>query len=287
MSGNIYTSTDSTNWTSQTSGVSETLRAVCFANGVFVAVGTGGTIITSPDGVTWTAQTSGVSTTLSGVSSDNSGNYSIVGASGTVLLGTSASATGVSCDLDVEDPTKLALLHKDTTPYILAENVHTTVNNVNQTQQTYNESLQTSLNGKQDKLTASTGISISSSNYIGATRATSSKLGIVRPDNSTITVDSSGVISCSVTAGMTNPMTTQGDIIVGGSSGTPARLGIGTTGQVLTVNSNADGVTYQDLPIATTLSAGIVQPDGITVTINNGVISSTGSGSVTTFRYWN
>jgi hypothetical protein len=36
------------------------------------------------------------------------------------------------------------------------------------------------------------------------------------------------------TAGMTNPMTTAQDIIVGGSSGTPARLAIGTNGFVLT-----------------------------------------------------
>jgi hypothetical protein len=36
--------------------------------------------------------------------------------------------------------------------------------------------------------------------------------------------------------GMTNPMTTQDDLIVGGSSGTPARLAKGTDGQVLTVD---------------------------------------------------
>lgn len=38
-------------------------------------------------------------------------------------------------------------------------------------------------------------------------------------------------------AGMTNPMTTQGDIISGGASGAPGRLAIGTAGQVLTVNA--------------------------------------------------
>jgi len=36
-------------------------------------------------------------------------------------------------------------------------------------------------------------------------------------------------------AGMTNPMTTTGDTIYSSSGSTPARLGIGTTGQVLTV----------------------------------------------------
>ncbi|MGR3905828.1 hypothetical protein Q3A80_02195 [Burkholderia sp. SR8] len=39
--------------------------------------------------------------------------------------------------------------------------------------------------------------------------------------------------------GMTNPMTTAGDIIIGGASGAPARLGIGSNGQVLTVASGA------------------------------------------------
>jgi len=36
---------------------------------------------------------------------------------------------------------------------------------------------------------------------------------------------------------MNNPMTTSGDIIYGGSSGSPARLGIGSDGQVLMVNA--------------------------------------------------
>jgi hypothetical protein len=37
-------------------------------------------------------------------------------------------------------------------------------------------------------------------------------------------------------AGMTNPMTTTGDTIYSSSGSTPARLGIGTTGQVLSVS---------------------------------------------------
>jgi hypothetical protein len=41
------------------------------------------------------------------------------------------------------------------------------------------------------------------------------------------------------TTGMTNPMTTTGDVIYSSSGSTPARLGIGTVGQVLTVNSGA------------------------------------------------
>jgi hypothetical protein len=44
-------------------------------------------------------------------------------------------------------------------------------------------------------------------------------------------------LSASGSVGMTNPMTTLGDIITGASSGTPARLGIGSNGQVLSVVS--------------------------------------------------
>jgi len=44
--------------------------------------------------------------------------------------------------------------------------------------------------------------------------------------------------------GMSNPMTTAGDTIYGGASGTPGRLAIGTTGQVLTVNSGATAPTW-------------------------------------------
>lgn len=50
------------------------------------------------------------------------------------------------------------------------------------------------------------------------------------------------------TTGMTNPMTTTGDTIYSSSGSTPARLGIGSTGQVLTV---AGGV-----PSWSTISAG-------------------------------
>ena len=49
------------------------------------------------------------------------------------------------------------------------------------------------------------------------------------------------------TTGMTNPMTTTGDMVYSSSGSTPARLGIGTTGQVLTVAAGipswATGVT--------------------------------------------
>jgi len=51
------------------------------------------------------------------------------------------------------------------------------------------------------------------------------------------------------TTGMTNPMTTTGDTIYSSSGSTPARLGIGSTGQVLTV---ASGVPSWATPASTT-----------------------------------
>lgn len=66
-------------------------------------------------------------------------------------------------------------------------------------------------------------------------------------------------------AGLTNPMTTAGDIITGGASGVPQRLGIGTNGQTLTVVSGApawaSAATARDAVTALTISAGVVNID--------------------------
>jgi hypothetical protein len=47
---------------------------------------------------------------------------------------------------------------------------------------------------------------------------------------------------------MTNPMTTTADVIYSSSGSTPARLGIGTVGQILTVNSGATAPEWAALP---------------------------------------
>jgi hypothetical protein len=49
------------------------------------------------------------------------------------------------------------------------------------------------------------------------------------------------------TTGMTNPMTTTGDTIYSSSGSTPARLGIGTANQVLTVNAGATAPEWKTL----------------------------------------
>ena len=71
------------------------------------------------------------------------------------------------------------------------------------------------------------------------------------------------------TTGMTNPMTTTGDTIYSSSGSTPARLGIGTTGQVLTV---AGGVpTWAD--------AGAADPSY--TLLNSGGTALSGSATTT------
>lgn len=59
----IYTSTDATSWTTQTSPVTTSsgkLYDVVWGDGQFVAVGSGGVVLTSADGVEWTVQTTTV-----------------------------------------------------------------------------------------------------------------------------------------------------------------------------------------------------------------------------------
>jgi hypothetical protein len=82
--------------------------------------------------------------------------------------------------------------------------------------------------------------------------------------------------------GMTNPMTTAGDIIYGGASGTPTRLGIGTNGFILQVQSG-NPAWFNLFGTANTFTTTQ------TILWNNGVSRSlilnamTGSASATSF----
>jgi Repeat of unknown function (DUF5907) len=59
---------------------------------------------------------------------------------------------------------------------------------------------------------------------------------------------------------MSNPMTTAGDLIDGGSGGTPQRVAIGSSGQVLTVSAGAPA--WETLPGATSGAEGVVKLAG-------------------------
>jgi hypothetical protein len=76
------------------------------------------------------------------------------------------------------------------------------------------------------------------------------------------------------TTGMTNPMTTTGDTIYSSSGSTPARLGIGTAGQVLQVNSGATAPEW-----ATPAAGGAGLTLVSTTTIGSGVSSVTVSSA--------
>lgn len=85
--------------------------------------------------------------------------------------------------------------------------------------------------------------------------------------------------SLSGVSGMANPMTTSGDIITGGSSGNPGRLGVGSTGQVLTVSGGAPA--WAGLPAASTSQSGVVELDGTNSDIAAlGASASAGTGSL-------
>lgn len=110
-------------------------------------------------------------------------------------------------------------------------------------------------------------------------------------------------------AGMTNPMTTTGDTIYSSSGSTPARLGIGSTGNVLTVSGglpvwaaptatgknftllNAGGTALSGS--ATVTVSGISNKDTILVFIDGASADSTSSAGIgirintdTTSKYW-
>jgi hypothetical protein len=76
-------------------------------------------------------------------------------------------------------------------------------------------------------------------------------------------------------AGMTNPMTTTGDTIYSSSGSTPARLGIGSTGQVLTVASGVPSwATPATAASGLTLISTQTASDVATLTFDN-VFTST------------
>lgn len=64
--------------------------------------------------------------------------------------------------------------------------------------------------------------------------------------------------------GLTNPMTTAGDLIVGGSSGTPGRLAAGTSGNVLTSNGPGVAPSWQAASGGSSFPGLVVPPAGIT-----------------------
>lgn len=94
--------------------------------------------------------------------------------------------------------------------------------------------------------------------------------------------------------GFSNPMTTTGDLILGGSSGTPTRLGIGTSTQVLTVSGGtavwapasgggSPSGSSGDLQLNNSGAFGTATDiiGGSAININSGVLNLTGGIGLT------
>jgi hypothetical protein len=93
----------------------------------------------------------------------------------------------------------------------------------------------------------------------------------VGANDTVLTADSSTAtgLKWAAPTGMTNPMTTTGDIIYSSSGSTPARRGIGSTGQVLTVSG---GLPTWATPAGGTISwtqVGTSSSTGASVTISS------------------
>lgn len=129
--------------------------------------------------------------------------------------------------------------------------------------------------------------------------ATANTLGVVKPDNDTITIDSNGVLTATAqmpgvattsTLGVVKPdgntITIDGNGTLTATAQMPGVATNATVGVVKpdgsTITVDGDGTltaTAQIPGVATTSSVGVVQPDGRTITITaDGVISAIGSG---------
>ena len=123
---------------------------------------------------------------------------------------------------------------------------------------------------------ASAGLLASNSSRQLTTATASNVYGLFSGTCSSSTyLSGSGVCSTPSGTGFSNPMTTLGDLIVGGSGGTPQRLGVGTNGYGLLANSGATyGVDWEG-PITKTIASG-------TSALGTGAISSGACASVVT-----
>ena len=80
--------------------------------------------------------------------------------------------------------------------------------------------------------------------------------------------------------GMTNPMTTLDDLIVGGASGVAGRLAKGTSGQVLTIDPTSGHVAWETAP--TTAFSFVAKTANYTITTaDSGIAADATSGALT------
>lgn len=90
--------------------------------------------------------------------------------------------------------------------------------------------------------------------------ATSSAIGAVKPDGTTITVSAGGIISATASEPISGP----GNEVFATPDGSAGA-------------AELRALVPADLPVATTSDVGAVKPDGTTITISGGTISASGS----------
>lgn len=98
--------------------------------------------------------------------------------------------------------------------------------------------------------------------------ATQETIGLVKPDGETIVVDESGTISAVLSEEYDLP-----------TASTTTLGGVKVDGETIIITE--DGTLSADIPevaLATLTSAGLVQPDGTSISILNGVISAVAQG---------
>lgn len=72
--------------------------------------------------------------------------------------------------------------------------------------------------------------------------------------NGNVLTTTGGVATWAAPSGLSNPMTTAGDLIIGGASGAPAKLGVGTNAQVLTLSAGLP--SWQNAPAPSGAASG-------------------------------
>ena len=116
--------------------------------------------------------------------------------------------------------------------------------------------------------------------------------GITIPNGQVATgvwFDGTNVTGTLASGGFTNPMTTAGDMIVGGSGGNPQRLPIGSNGQVLGVVSGAPGWTAGGGNVTETrlLHVSTLESQSVGAGATQTIFSASGAGSVERIQFAN
>ena len=102
-------------WAQRTSGTTNNLNDIVYANNTFIAVGDNGTIVSSTDGTTWTQRTSGTTNNLNGISYQNSIFFAF-GDNGLFLTSTD----GITWQTKTTDPQPLYDIFYTNNFYLLA-----------------------------------------------------------------------------------------------------------------------------------------------------------------------